>query len=358
MFLRLCFLITGTIHMAWGHGFLRDPPMRGYMRAVFSQCTNYNRDYNMMGQNCGGMAVQYNSVNMGRCAACGEEFSIPLGTRKNEYGGIYAPKDVGRVYVKGSIIKVEVEITAAHKGWYEIRLCNKEETMQGDLDKCFSGSDSYYTLPFVDNNYDTRYPVTDTKLYTNFVKLPDGITCNRCVIQWWYRTNNNWNSDVQEHFVNCADIAIVEPTTTSNDIRNLASCPYNPLEVQSINMMGQDIATWKPNYNYSTGGAITWGQQGENQSVNLTTKKYIVSTTQIPPQNDSSDSSTLVILCVVCNIENMQSSKICSCCQKQWKSLDKTNAMDDWCTRNCNNNPPFCPQILCNSTPVYTWTCK
>ncbi|KAL3861168.1 hypothetical protein ACJMK2_007233 [Sinanodonta woodiana] len=349
MFLRLVFLVTGGIHMAWGHGYLQEPPMRGYMRAIFSQCTNYNRDYNMMGQNCGGMAAQYNNVNNGRCAACGEEFSIPLGSRNNEYGGKYAPGDVGRVYIEGSIIKVEVKITAAHKGWYEIRLCNKEETKPGDLDKCFSASENYYTLPFIDNNYDTRFPVTESKLYTNFVKLPDGITCDRCVIQWWYRT---MDSNIQEHFVNCADISIVEPTTTSNDIRYLASCPYNPLDVQSINMMGQEVAIAKPSSNDSTSG-----QQGQIQPVNLTTMKYIASTTQIPPTNGSNISSTFMALCAICNIQNIESTTICRCCKKIWKSLAGTYALDKWCTDNCGHNPPFCPQFLCKLSPEYTWTC-
>jgi hypothetical protein len=49
------------------------------------------------------------------------------------------------------------------------------------------------------------------------VKLPDGLTCSQCVLQWKYRAGNNWGSEdglaglgygIQEEFYNCADIAI------------------------------------------------------------------------------------------------------------------------------------------------------
>jgi len=49
------------------------------------------------------------------------------------------------------------------------------------------------------------------------LKLPAGLTCKRCVLQWWYRGGNNWGCDkngcgmghgTQEHFVNCADVSI------------------------------------------------------------------------------------------------------------------------------------------------------
>ena len=49
------------------------------------------------------------------------------------------------------------------------------------------------------------------------LKLPDGLKCKRCVLQWWYRAGNNWGCDRegcglgygnQETYANCADVSI------------------------------------------------------------------------------------------------------------------------------------------------------
>ena len=55
-------------------------------------------------------------------------------------------------------------------------------------------------------------------MYSAKLKLPNGLTCTRCVLQWWYKTGNNWGCDEngcgmgrgnkQEVFVNCADVSI------------------------------------------------------------------------------------------------------------------------------------------------------
>jgi len=63
----------------------------------------------------------------------------------------------------------------------------------------------------------SSYTVLHTNHVTN-VKLPSGLTCARCVLQWWYKTGNNWGCDAegcgmgrgdkQEVFVNCSDVSI------------------------------------------------------------------------------------------------------------------------------------------------------
>ena len=49
------------------------------------------------------------------------------------------------------------------------------------------------------------------------LRLPAGLTCKHCVIQWWWRVGNSWGCDdegcglghgPQETFVNCADVQI------------------------------------------------------------------------------------------------------------------------------------------------------
>jgi len=66
----------------------------------------------------------------------------------------------------------------------------------------------------------TRIPITRNGMYSAKLKLPSGLTCKRCVLQWWYKTGNNWGCDTkrcgmgrgdkQEVFVNCADVSITQ----------------------------------------------------------------------------------------------------------------------------------------------------
>jgi len=56
------------------------------------------------------------------------------------------------------------------------------------------------------------------QIFVYKVKLPEGITCSHCVLQWTYRAGNTWGicadgteevgCGPQETFVNCADISI------------------------------------------------------------------------------------------------------------------------------------------------------
>ncbi|KAJ7379976.1 hypothetical protein OS493_012738 [Desmophyllum pertusum] len=78
--------------------------------------------------------------------------------------------------------------------------------------------------------YVLKQPNGDTKWKINVAKkdmvfmiklvLPEGLTCDHCVMQWWWKTGNSWGCDgpndcgigkgKQETFVNCADIRIIK----------------------------------------------------------------------------------------------------------------------------------------------------
>ena len=60
---------------------------------------------------------------------------------------------------------------------------------------------------------------SNTGVFKIKLVLPKGLTCDHCVIQWWWTVGNNWGCDddgncgvglgkTQETFVNCADITI------------------------------------------------------------------------------------------------------------------------------------------------------
>ena len=75
-------------------------------------------------------------------------------------------------------------------------------------------------------------------IFFHRVKLPDGLTCSQCVLQWKYRAGNNWGTEdglsglgygIQEEFYNCADIAIgsiemtSQPTTFKTTLQTVAA---------------------------------------------------------------------------------------------------------------------------------------
>jgi len=86
------------------------------------------------------------------------------------------------------VIEVEVELTRSHKGGMEWRLCSEPgEGGKGETQDCFNR----HVLRLADgggnNNGGTKLPVNLTGMYKTKLKLPDGVTCSHCVLQWNYR---------------------------------------------------------------------------------------------------------------------------------------------------------------------------
>ncbi|CAK8993802.1 Chitin-binding type-4 domain-containing protein [Durusdinium trenchii] len=167
-------------------------------------------------------------------------------------------------FTEGSTIDIQVEITAHHWGWFEFRLANLDEagTLTQDalnehvleFDEAFTlsqhngemrtghsspadyrGDPSVYSIEHAKcqyligspdgsccnnggacsdgNNNKHRWMLPDpqkrpNKSYTMRYKLPQGVTCNNCVLQWYYQTGNSIDG-YPEGFWNCADIRVV-----------------------------------------------------------------------------------------------------------------------------------------------------
>ena len=58
----------------------------------------------------------------GMCGLCGDAYDMPQ-PRPNEMGGEFGKGVLGATLTMDSMIEVEVELTAYHKGFFEIRLC-------------------------------------------------------------------------------------------------------------------------------------------------------------------------------------------------------------------------------------------
>ncbi|XP_043286017.1 uncharacterized protein [Venturia canescens] len=192
------------------HGRLMDPVNRS---SAWRRGFNVSTNFNDAGNYCGGFGVQYNKQNKGRCGVCGDDFSLPQ-PRANENGGKFGKGIIVKTYRARSKIKVDVELTANHKGYYEFALCPLKDKKQLETEECFD----MYKLKLVNGGY--QYKVTAGKLGHEYIplQLPAGLTCNHCVLRWQYTAGNNWGicpdgkgrvgCGPQETFRTCSDIEI------------------------------------------------------------------------------------------------------------------------------------------------------
>ncbi|CAF4115995.1 unnamed protein product, partial [Rotaria sordida] len=162
----------------------------------------------------------------GRCGVCGDPIDGP---RNNEAPkGKYFTGTIVVTYKSGAVIDVRIEMMANHMGWFYFKICpvtnDAVEVTQECLDR--------YPLKIVKAPTTTttayRWDIPGTYTYNvapgwslpayNFkVKLPHGLTCNRCVLQWDWTCANRWGSSdgkqgmgygPQETFRGCADVRI------------------------------------------------------------------------------------------------------------------------------------------------------
>ena len=110
-------------------------------------------------------------------------WSIPR-PRQNDEGGRYGTGIIGRNYTEGQQVQVHVVLTAGHLGYFEFRLCPKSSAEELVTQECLDQN----LLELEDGS--TRYPILSEAAVDYFpvIQLPAGITCDHCVIQWWYTT--------------------------------------------------------------------------------------------------------------------------------------------------------------------------
>ncbi len=205
---------------AAGHGMLVEPKARNVV---------HNSNYCPHCLAAGGPGVTYaggrvwpNAVH----GACGDPAAGPL---DHEAGGKFATKVITGRYVRGQRLTLRVKITAPHGGRFSFGVCpvtNDAQERKTVTQKCF---DSNRLLNAADGTPYWWFGKRGTGEYTMDFKLPPGVTCKRCVLQWHYETGNSCTipgtpqqhvmspgmvpcdkSGTMEEFWNCADISIVE----------------------------------------------------------------------------------------------------------------------------------------------------
>ncbi|GAB4823517.1 hypothetical protein N2152v2_010563 [Parachlorella kessleri] len=160
-------------------------------------------------------------------------------------GGIYGPAGIQASYAPGQIIAISLLITAQHGGRHMFHICPSTDVNEA----CFAanilqradGTGPFTWTPTEPNSGaalpPSGYQPSGTllgetgQIYTFEYKLPDGLACAACTLQWWWTTTNSCDMDgnpfgakgmtpcteqgpFPEEFMNCADISIGAGTPT------------------------------------------------------------------------------------------------------------------------------------------------
>ncbi|XP_039263587.2 uncharacterized protein LOC120339509 [Styela clava] len=203
-----------------GHGRLKEPAGRSSIWRYQNTLDLSESDKELIEENyednelfCGGFS--YQQALGGKCGICGDPYDADV--KENEAGGRYANGIIVRHYEQpGAWVTAEVEITAHHKGYFEFRLCPWNQP-----DVSVAGCENWYLLDTVSPDGTKWFLPASTgqgQIYEVPIKLPDGVVCDQCVLQWRYHTGNSWGCyknggccvgcGPQEEFYGCADVSI------------------------------------------------------------------------------------------------------------------------------------------------------
>ena len=202
------FTAASLIALVAGHGRMINPASRNSAWRFFP---NRPKQYTDNELNCGGFSVQWNK-NKGKCGVCGDAYHDR--NPKYVYPGKYAADGfITKTYNEGQTIEVTIDITSNHQGYFRFRVgkLQKRPITEEQLE---------YVLLQPDGSNTWQLHSSQTGKYTIKLVLPKGLTCDHCVMRWWWTVGNNWGCDEngncgvgkgkkQETFVNCADIKIV-----------------------------------------------------------------------------------------------------------------------------------------------------
>lgn len=197
------FIVCALLIVANAHGSLRDPPARN---------------------------VLADSNNCPQCLNGGGICGDPPGNHDHEAGGRFSRGRIGRVYKSGSTIKITLTFTANHMGRLGFKLCDlpdghlsplKERSLTSQ--RCFNR----HILRRTDGKVYSFIRGTE-KSVTFAYRLPKGVNCSHCVLQWNWETGNSccpkstprqycgsgvdvcYKYAKPEVWNNCADVKIVK----------------------------------------------------------------------------------------------------------------------------------------------------
>ncbi|XP_037799438.1 uncharacterized protein LOC119594474 isoform X2 [Penaeus monodon] len=119
-------------------------------------------------------------INGGRCGVCGDDWRLPE-PRPHERGGRFGRGVVTANYSEGQVVPVTIHISANHEGFYEFRLCSNNDPSARDSQECLD--EHFLAMAEIGGH---RYTLAGSIHgdHTVQVKLPKGVACTHCVLQW------------------------------------------------------------------------------------------------------------------------------------------------------------------------------
>ena len=121
------------------------------------------------------MKVQWEQ-NGGMCGVCGQPFD-GLYLDGTEY-------TIVRSYNQGAYVNVTVEVKSNLLGYFEFRLCPRNNSLETLTHDCFERN-----MLWIEESWSTRYYVgSHGGIYDLHVRLPADTACSHCVFQWKYST--------------------------------------------------------------------------------------------------------------------------------------------------------------------------
>ena len=223
--------------------------------------------------------------------------------------GKYANNIITKTYTKGEMIKVLVDITSNHRGYFRFRI--------GDIGKPPMTEEKFtHVIPQPDGKEKWQLPSRSNGVFTVILQLPKDLVCEHCVMQWWYKVGNNWGCNYDgtcglgkgerhESFVNCADIRIVDPDPSTT--------------------------TQAPTTSAATGASTNASPRpGPSPRSAPITKKPLKTTKKMLAQRKPTIGSEETFHAHKCKSVGI------------WRG---SAGLDDWCRRNCVVG--FCPRSYC-----------
>ncbi|XP_046350291.1 uncharacterized protein LOC124131223 [Haliotis rufescens] len=210
--------------LAYGRARLIEPTMRSSLWRLGD--VNVPMNYLDELLNCGGFYEQWQNA-AGRCGACGDAYNDVI--KQNEYPGIYSKQAPIKTIQMGQKLNVTVYTRQNLLGYFEFRLCPRQEGPVGpNLETCFK---THPALVIEETNSTRYYTGSGREYYDMHLRMPEGLSCQICVLQWKYHTGYRMGRDhngckeclgcgPQEEFINCADIRILggsNSTTNGHD---------------------------------------------------------------------------------------------------------------------------------------------
>jgi hypothetical protein len=214
------FIVLGFLPLIAGHGFLKGPPSRNFI-ANSNGCPAC--------LNAGGVSVMYKTYDSkARYGVCGDAYNKP---RDHEAGGKFAKNTRPvRTYKSGGIIPIHITFTQNHKGRMSFSLCALSNgTLSSKDEKSLTTQHCFdkHTLERADGKGEYSFLLGTEKTFQAEYRLPRGLKCDHCVLQWHWVTGNSCrpahtlqkycnpgvgpcfkDGAVPEEWFNCADVRI------------------------------------------------------------------------------------------------------------------------------------------------------